>query len=260
VIFHEHDSPGVESGPWLKLRKWLARRARLNVLPNEARAQAFREQTGAHLVQVVRNFPSVQEVASPREQRRGRFVLHYHGNISPQLLPLAVVEALKDLPSDVVLRIVGYETIGNVGYCKKIMETGASFGVAERILILPAVPRFELLEICRDADVGLAFFPAVRKAADSFAGASNKVFDYLCSGLPVLCADNSEWRALFSVDARAISHAASDADSIRMAVFQLYSQRQDVHRMGECGRRRILAEWNYEAEFQPVLKILRSHS
>jgi glycosyltransferase involved in cell wall biosynthesis len=258
VIFHEHDSPGLERRQWLRIRRFLARRAILNVLPNEARAQAFREQTGARGVQVVHNFPSIREVASPQESRHGKFVIHYHGNISPKLMPLQAVEVLKDLPSDIVLRIVGYETFGNVGYCEKILQTAAAWGLADRVVVLPPVSRFKLLDICRDADVGVAFFPPVRTAADSYAGASNKVYDYLCAGLPVLCTENSEWGSLFLGEPYAIGFLLSDPDSFRRAVLQLYQARNVAQLMGERGRKRILSEWNYEAQFQPVLNVLSS--
>jgi glycosyltransferase involved in cell wall biosynthesis len=228
------------------------------VLPNEVRARAFREQTGAGAVQVVRNFPSIREVAEPQESHRDRFILHYHGNISPKLVPLTAVEALQDLPADVVLRIVGYETFGNVGYSEKIMQTATALGVADRVIILPPVSRSRLLEICRDADVGVAFFPPVLSAADSFAGASNKVYDYLCCGLPVLCTDNSEWHSLLSENGWAVGCVTSDPHSISKAVLQLYNRRQDAQSMGARGRKWVLGEGNYEVEFEPVLSVLRS--
>jgi glycosyltransferase involved in cell wall biosynthesis len=166
------------------------------------------------------------------------------------------VEALKDLPADVVLRIVGYETFGNVGYSEKIMGTAVALGVAGRVVIVPPLPRCKLLEICRDADVGVAFFPPVRTAADSFAGASNKVYDYLCCGLPVLCTDNSEWHSLLSEEGYAVGCVTSDPHSISKAVIQLYNRRQDAQLMGERGRKWVLGEGNYEAEFEPVLSVL----
>ena len=57
VILHEHDSPGPQSGVLGRVLLWvrapLARKARLCVIPNETRAQAFRWQTGAKAVTVV---------------------------------------------------------------------------------------------------------------------------------------------------------------------------------------------------------------
>ena len=84
-------------------------------------------------------------------------------------------------------------------------------------------------------------------------GASNKAFDYLACGLPVLVSDSRlarhvrRWRlhaALRSAEPQALP-APSAASSAR----------PDLARsMGEKGRQRILVEWNYETCFNPVLR------
>jgi len=259
VIFHEHDSPvSLTGGLFYRTRRWLARRARLNVLPSEVRARAFREQTGAAAVEVVWNCPSTSEVAGPKDERQGLFVLHYHGNISPKLFPLSVVEALPSLPDNVVLRIVGYETAGNIGCGQKIMEAATALGVASRVTIMPPVSRWELLDICRDADVGLALFPEATSAADSYAGASNKVFDYMCSGLAVLITASTEWVGFLADQNCALSCEPSDPHSISAVILWFYNHRRDTQAMGESGRVRILQSWNYEAQFAPVWNLLKS--
>ena len=116
VILHEHDSPSHKN-QFSRLLLWtraqLARRACLNILPSAARAQAFRKEMQASTVQVVWNCPLIQEMPAPKAGGdRDSFVLYYHGNISPTLLPLTVIMSLKLLPEAVVLRIVGYETEG----------------------------------------------------------------------------------------------------------------------------------------------------
>ncbi|MBV9744651.1 MAG: glycosyltransferase [Acidobacteriia bacterium] len=259
VIFHEHDTPVNKNTQFSRFLFWtrrrLARRANLNILPNQARAEAFERDTQASRVQVVWNCPSIKEVA-PLENRDS-FVLYYHGNISPNLVPLSAVEALKTLPEDVVLRILGYETQGSVGYSQQIMERAAVLGVAHRLQILPAVGRAELVTLCRKGDVGLAFFPEPTTPRNSYAGASNKVFDYLCCGLPIIISDNPEWNRFFAGTDVTVACDPADPNSISQTVLWFYRHRAELRSMGQEGRRKILAEWNYEKQFAPVLDILQ---
>jgi choline dehydrogenase-like flavoprotein len=69
--------------------------------------------------------------------------------------------------------------VGSVGYIKQMTDTAASLGIApplpptglparpHRVLVAPPVCRSELLEICQEADVGLALFPSPTGPMDS---------------------------------------------------------------------------------------------
>jgi glycosyltransferase involved in cell wall biosynthesis len=232
----------------------------LNILPSALRAQAFQKEMQASAVQVVWNCPSIREMPAPKAGGdRDSFVLYYHGNISPTVLPLTVITSLKLLPKAVVLRIVGYETEGNVGYSKNLIETAASLGVAHRVFVAPPVSRSELFELCREGDVGLAFFPEPTGPANSYAGASNKVFDYLCCGMPVLTANTVEWQNFFRGADLALACEPSSPESIAASVLWFYNHRERARLMGERGREKILQDWNYEAQFEPVLRFLKGY-
>jgi len=264
VILHEHDSPGPIPAPTLLnrflrfTRTRLAHRAVLNILPNHARAHAFQKQTGAKSVCVVWNCPSLTEIAEPEGLPHEGFVLYYHGNISSSLLPLTVIQALKLLPEDVLLLIIGYETEGHFGYNGTIRETAARLGLSDRVSVQRPVARFELFNASRQADVGLALFPVPTGPADSYAGASNKVFDYLCCGMPVLVTDSPEWNSFFSGEGCSVPCNPADPLSISQAILKLYQDRALLRAMGQRGKSRILSGWNYETQFSPVLKLLNS--
>jgi glycosyltransferase involved in cell wall biosynthesis len=260
IILHEHDYPyrkqNVLSSLLLWTRTQLARRASMNVLPNARRADAFRAHTHAKVVQVVWNCPLKKEMPPPKACGiGGKFVLHYHGNISATLLPLSMIRSMALLPEGIVLRVVGYETVGSVGYIKQIMDTAASLDITHRVSFAPPIPRSELLPLCQKADVGLAFFPKPTGPMDSYAGASNKVFDYLCCGLPVLLPDHVEWK--FLCDAGfALACEQSAPERIAAAVLWFYNHGRETKSMGERGRQKILEDWNYERQFEPVFRIL----
>jgi glycosyltransferase involved in cell wall biosynthesis len=108
------------------------------------------------------------------------------------------------------------------------------------------------------SDIGLALIPM--QAADynfeAMAGASNKVFDYLACGLPVLVSALPEWCEMFVRPGFGAACNPADAQSIAAALLPLVEDRSKMRRMGEAGRHQILAHWNYEAMFAPVFSLM----
>lgn len=266
VLYHEHDSPdGPPAGSFQRLVRWArkqaARRAACCVLPNEARLERFKAETGTRQdVFCVWNCPSSPEVAPQRSPADGSFWLLYHGSIVPDRLPLAAVNALAALPDRVKLRVIGYETVGCIGYVGQLRERAVQLGIGHRLEIVGAMPRFELMERCQQCDAGLAFMPLVTADVNhqAMTGASNKPFDYLACGLALLVSGLPDWRALYVEPGYALACDPQDPNSIARSVRRLLDDPALARSMGESGRQRILKDWNYETRFQSVLRRLQS--
>jgi glycosyltransferase involved in cell wall biosynthesis len=265
VLYHEHDSPeGPPAGGFQRLVRWArkqaARRAACCVLPNEARLERFKAETGTRQdVFCVWNCPASAEVASPRTPADNSFWLLYHGSIVPDRLPPAAVSALAALPDRVKLRVIGYETVGCVGYVQQLRERAQQLGVGHRLEVVGALPlRSELMEWCRRCDAGLALMPMASADVNhqAMTGASNKPFDYLASGLALLVSDLPDWRALYVEPGYGLPCNPQDSESIARSASRLVDDPALARCMGEKGRQRILKEWNYETCFQPVLRRL----
>jgi glycosyltransferase involved in cell wall biosynthesis len=266
VLYHEHDSPAgtAAASPFVRLvlaaRRQMGWRAAVCIFPNEGRARAYsQEVTGPAPHVAVWNCPSAQEVrASKAPQIPDRLLLYYHGNISSQYLPLSLLHALATLPATVGLRVVGYETVGAIGYVRELRAAAERLGIAERVEILEALPRYKLLDRCAQCEVGLALFPGGAKDVNSrhMTGASNKAFDYLACGLALLVSDLPEWRALYVESGYGLACDPDDAGSIARAVRRFVEDPELARSMGEKGRQRIAAEWNYEKQFSPVMRCL----
>ena len=84
------------------------------------------------------------------------------------------------------------------------------------------------------------------------AGASNKPFDYLAAGLPLLVSDLPPWREMYVDPGYGLACDPRDADSVAESLRFYAEQPDERRRMGEQGRQRILREWNYEEQFAPV--------
>jgi glycosyltransferase involved in cell wall biosynthesis len=263
VVYHEHDSPSPSARTLpMRLsnlaRTWLAPRAKLCVVPNQLRAERFASELSPHShVTCVWNCPSVDEIGPARAaHEQYRLAVFYHGTLVPSRMPLTVIEALASLPEDATLSVIGYETAGHPGYRKRIMSEAARLGLAHRVRVIPAVPtRSELLSVCRESDVGLSLVPSTDDDPNMqlMVGASNKPFDYLACGLALLVSDMPLWRQTYVEPGYGLACDPSDPVSIAAALLWLYEHPHEVRAMGERGRRRVAAEWNYERQFAPVL-------
>jgi glycosyltransferase involved in cell wall biosynthesis len=268
VLYHEHDSPAGIAGanPFLHLvlaaRRQMGRRAALCIFPNEGRARAYREEAaGPAPYVVVWNCPSTQEVrASKAPERPDRLLLYYHGNISSHYVPITLLHALATLPGTVGLRVVGYETVGAIGYIRELHAAAERLGIGARVEILEALPRYALLDRCAQCEVGLALFPGGANDVNGryMTGASNKAFDYLACGLALLVSDLPDWRAAYVEPGYGLACDPDDAESIARAIRRFLDDPELARSMGEKGRQRILSDWNYEGHFLPVYSRLQA--
>ena len=261
VVYHEHDAPATKGENFfqrlcLVARRALARRAQLCIVPNQQRLEKFSAETGvAENLLCVWNCPRQEEVVAPRAPRPSDLWVLYHGSIVPDRLPVSVLEALALLPETVKLRVVGYETIGSLGYVGQLKELAARLGISKRIEFLGAVPqRSDLLSICRRCDVGLAFMPLGSNDLNmqAMTGASNKPFDYLACGLALLVSDLPDWREMYVAHGYGRVCDPSNPQSIAAALRWYLEHPVEMRAMGENGRQRIAREWNYETQFSLV--------
>jgi len=265
VVYHEHDSPTVPpSAPstFAKSIAWsrrkLARKADLCVLPNEGRAEHFRQSTGrSKPVATVWNCPAAEEAAASVARSDTRNLkLYYHGNLSPRLLPLTLIDAVAKARCSIHLTAIGYKTVGNEDYDEALLARAANLGVKDRLTVLPPLSRSDLLALARHFDVGWAALPTDPHDVNfrHMVGASNKAFDYLACGLALLVSDDGEWKSTFVDQGYGLCCNLNDAGSIATALAWFHEHPSETREMGERGRQRIIEDWNYENQFTPLFK------
>lgn len=268
VVYHEHDAPGSNASGFAafiyRLRNSICRKASWVVVPNRGRASDLVATTQAEESRVltVFNCPSRSESTNasrtPPEIAAGKpFWLYFHGSIVPDRLPLTVVDAMALLPDSVRLRIAGYETVGSVGYTDRIIDRARELGIAHRIEALGAIPdRSALLELARASHLGLALMPMQSDDINMrhMVGASNKPFDYLACGCPLVVSDLADWNQMYVAAGLASACDPTSVESIAEAVQYWLASDTRFREAQQAGLARIAADWNYEAQFAPLLQ------
>jgi glycosyltransferase involved in cell wall biosynthesis len=145
-------------------------------------------------VVVVRNIPDLKLMPTrnypPLKTQIGvendAFLVLYQGGTGPTRALEAIIEALKFSPETLLLiRGPSLDIFGD-GY----REIAVSFGVSERLYMLPAVPSRDVVEAAKGADVGIWSLPNLCKNFQ--LALPNKIFEYVGAELPILAANYPE--------------------------------------------------------------------
>jgi len=263
LIYHEHDSPNRHNdmNPFFRFgRKAAARTAFRVIFPNAKRAELAQLELGVNPEQlcVVWNVPRRAEIVPKIPKLDYPVALYYHGSITPDRLPKAVAEAAASFGGRITLQIAGYEAPSSIGYVEFLIEQYGRISANGLIDEIGMINRQDLLRIAAKAHIGLALMPTGSGDINMrhMTGASNKAFDYMAVGLPVLVSNLPDWRAFFVEPGYGKACDPYDVSSLKLAMQWCVDKPDMVREMGEAGRQRILDEWNYETQFAPVLSAL----
>jgi glycosyltransferase involved in cell wall biosynthesis len=230
------------------------------VTPNTERLAVLPAAPDPVRFRVVPNYPLRREAAlDPRDAWQPPLRLIFQGSIGPKRVPLALVAALSDLPTSVHLTIAGYVSPGTDWHMAALRDSVTRLGLGDRVRFAGVLQRGELLATLREHDLGLLL---VDPTSDpdfnlrTLVGASNKAYEYLGAGLPVIVPDTPDWRAAIVDAGLGRGCDGSKAESIADAVRFFLDSPGALREMGERGRRRVGATWNYETSFAPVLSVL----
>jgi glycosyltransferase involved in cell wall biosynthesis len=259
LIYHEHDSPATGAQhAWLaRQRAAAAQRAVFVIFPNEARSRIAQAELGfsADRVRVIWNLPRRAELPDLVPSSESPLMLYYHGGITPDRLPAAVVEAVGRLHGRVHLTIVGSETPGARGYLAQLLQCERGRSTEPIVQYAGQISRSDLLTAAARCHVGLAFMPANSDDVNTrhMTGASNKAFDYMAAGLALLVSDTSEWREMFVKPGFARACNPNDPESVSAALTWFLRHPEDRRALAALGRAKIERDWNYESAFAPII-------
>jgi glycosyltransferase involved in cell wall biosynthesis len=188
-------------------------------------------------------------------------VIYYHGSITSHRLPPHVVIAASRFKGVIRICIAGYEAPGSFGYVRKLVKLAAEHGAENLIESLGHIPRQDLLKTAaRKGHVGLALMP--KQATDinfqHMVGASNKAFDYMACGVPLLVTDLPDWFTTFVAPAYARACDPGDPDSIEAELRWYLEHPKERREMGRLCQEKIRNDWNYEKAFGDVLAALEN--
>jgi glycosyltransferase involved in cell wall biosynthesis len=215
-------------------------------------AEAIQVRTGlTELPSVVLNAPSaIRPESRPRPSVRAAAglaedvcLLVHSGNIFPERGTVTLVQSLASLPDDVHLAIVTNAPMDSVNV-QTLVEAAERGGTTDRLHFVPYVPGEQIVDYLSSATIGvdgLNHLPSHEMAL------TNKMFDYLQAGLPMVVSDVKAMSGLVRELGIGEVYPAGDAASMAAAVRTVLSD-LDRYRKALTADPEVLRRFSWERQ------------
>ena len=237
----------------LRVERFVIRRADVVITTNRSRARILGERHGRDTVEVLQNVPHPVDMVEPLDPGfpQGVPVLLYQGGVYARGRAFRqTIEAVR-LVDDLHLVILGF---GRDADLELIRAWSRRAEVENRVLLLPPRPFHELVRTAAAATVGIV--PLIPWNLNNVYGDTNKLYEYLMAGLPVVASDLPELRATVTSGNPPVGEVfdPTSPESIARAIVQVISDPRYAERRTEA-RRLALERYNWDLEEKVLSRI-----
>jgi glycosyltransferase involved in cell wall biosynthesis len=267
LVYDAHELYGEAHGPHLlgriasfstgAVERFLASQSDHVITTNRSRARFLEERYGREHVVVLENVPALRQTVEPLDPGfpRGAPVLLYQGGIYAEGRAFReTIQALRELPG-VEFVVVGFGRDADLQLIRRWAEDEQ---VSDRVHLLPPRPYEELVRTAAAASVGLVPIRPLNFA--NTTGDTNKLFEYLMAGLPVVASDLPEIRRVVRSGDPPVGEVfdVSSPASIAKAVRRVLADDQVYEARRREARRLAVERYNWEAQEPKLLDVYRS--
>ncbi len=273
TIWHLHEHPELRDPRSRTARRALsflrqhAAAADLVVVPDDGRADAMvRDGIVRSRPVVVRNCPRRQEdlpeetlgeLLRERGLQGGKAVL-YQGTICREKCADVLSSSIADWPDDAILVLLGPAASDTLTQLTTTAES-AGPGLSRRIVAVPRVGYDRVLALTCGAQIGLGLVRALGDQWRYSAGAINKRYEYMAAGIPQVANTGHGMDAIIRDTGCGLLVDPESPKALAQAVTRLLADADLRGQMSVSARRAHLEQFNYEKQFQPVMRrIIRS--
>ncbi|MBD3288786.1 glycosyltransferase [candidate division KSB1 bacterium] len=235
---------------WYFIEKRLASRTSVNIQTTESRAREFSKRYNVPMPLVIMNTQHYQNPVKEDLFRKKygirdvEKIILYQGNVHPSRGVDVLVKAI-DYLDDVVLILMGAGDYKSV-LTRKIDKQN------KKILLLDPVPWEDLPSYTASADIGVSLVQNI--GLNNYYMLSNKFFEYLTAGLPVVFPDFPEWRKHIIENNIGFVVDETNPMEAAKAIRKILSDHELYEEMSRNARRVVREKYNWEIEGGKLLK------
>lgn len=235
---------------WLEKRIML--RAAGTITTTDARAKFFARAYGIERPLVLQNRPRhLQTARSNRLREELQLpqvwpVVIYQGGLQPGRGLVRLVEAAASVPD------AYFVLVGGGGLTTELKSLAQRLGLTERVRFIDTVPLAELPSYTASADIGVQ--PIENTCLNHFTTDSNKLFEYVQAGLPVVSSDLPEIRRVVRGHDLGLLVPPGDSPALAAALRTLVQNAELRSHYAERSRA-AAAVLNWEAQEQELVAL-----
>jgi glycosyltransferase involved in cell wall biosynthesis len=188
-------------------------------------------------------------------KRRYPRLVVYQGGLNSDRGVGALIDSLPFWPAESGLVLVGDTTTREVPALRRRAE---ELRVGERILWTGTVRYRALPAITREANLGVLITPGTNFNLRFLAGASNKIFEYMACGLPVLAPDTPGFAELVAEPGHGLICRDASPRPLALQITQFLDGGADIEAMRRRNVEAFRSHFNYAHQLGPVIRLLES--
>ena len=219
---------------WMAIEKFSVPKFKDGYTVNNWIAAAFEKRYGVQYP-TIRNLP----VKYPLESvpKTDKFIL-YQGAVNEGRCFETLIPAMKNVDCKLVI-------YGNGNFIKQSLSIIKINLLTNKVSIEPAIPPAELRKITPTAYIGLTLFD--QAGLNQYHSLANRFFDYIMAGIPQLCVDYPEYRAINDIYEVAYLIPNTESETIAAALNKLLDDNVLYQRLQlNCQKARETLHWNHE--------------
>lgn len=194
---------------------------------------------------IITNYPICCEPLQKEE--RGGFSFCFTGGIEEQWSHGQIVTAISGI-EDVEYTLCG---IPDASYLR-LLQTLDGW---KHVHYLGMVTHNEALSVQRRSYAGIGLLKQSSNTDGSNGSIGNtKIFEYMMSGIPVICTNFASWREIVDKWHCGIYVDPNDVDAIATAIRYLCDHPDEAQQMGQNGRRAVEEEYNWSSQEMTLLE------
>jgi glycosyltransferase involved in cell wall biosynthesis len=212
------------------------------VTANEDISARFHQSTCP--VVAIHNYSELEDFRTDGDSEMSRYysdLLVDCGGIHPRSSFHCVVDALGRLPDELNTRLV----VAGPCYSSEYMASMKQKEGWQRAEYRGRLPRYEMIATMRAAAAALVLYSRER---NHLSVRSNRLFEAMAAGLPVIVSDFPEWKALIRDIGCGLTVDPASPQEIARAICYLTSHPLEAADMGNRGRQAAVEKFNWTRE------------
>jgi glycosyltransferase involved in cell wall biosynthesis len=266
LVYHNFDFDSADYSSFRgKFELYIARRAEMTIFPTVGRAEEYKELANLVVEPIgVMNCYSLgfsfertgefQRILDKRGHKFDKIVVRL-GMMGPFHAIESTIRSVSKWDGNWGLVLGGF--VSDV-YLAKLHQLINELDLDRKIIVLPNITQGLWNDILVSSDLGICLYESWNLSHDHMAGTSQKLNGYFVAGIPSVVPDNEDFRAMVAQYGTSKTCDVGDPNSIALAVNSLLSDPDEYSKYRENVLKAFQTEFNYEKQFQPVLRFLGS--